>query len=101
MAKRRSSYKQSDRSDLEKDEDVVAEEEKPKYTSTRKPALRSRINARIRLDGPASGKHYEWSSAGSVVEVDEEDVSGLLAKRLGEKTCCGNTGENKLFELVE
>jgi len=53
------------------------------------------------ITGPASGKQYKWSGAGSVIDVDKEDVAALLSKRLGGKTCCGDSNSNRIFELVD
>lgn len=62
--------------------------------------IRSLIDAHLIYSGQVSGKHYEWSRAGAIVIVDEQDVPELLAKRLGGKTCCGSPDGNQIFELV-
>lgn len=46
------------------------------------------IDAKVAVTG-ITGNHYEFSGAGAVVEVAEADVAGLLAKRLGGRSCCG------------
>lgn len=63
--------------------------------------LRCRIDAKVIVTGQ-SGTRYEFSGAGAVVEVAEADVSGLLAKTLGKRLCCGNlqAGDNAMFEPV-
>lgn len=63
--------------------------------------LRSVYDARLEYTGQITGKQYIWNKAGSVVEVDAEDSKILLAKRIGIKSCCGNSkGGKPLFELV-
>lgn len=63
--------------------------------------IRSLIDAHLIYDGRESGQRYEWTRAGAIIEVDEQDVPELLAKRLGGQTCCGNRDGNKIFELIE
>lgn len=89
--------------DEEKDEVEVAEEPKTSYNSTKK-RLQLKISAKVivREDMTKSGKRYIWERAGAIVEVEDEDVPGLLEKRLGNATCCGGDPENlKIFALVE
>jgi hypothetical protein len=85
--------------------EVVAEEERPLYNTNRKPVvvsvkLQNMINAKVKLPGPVTGKLYIWERAGAVVEVDEEDAAGFLAKTLGEQGCCGGKPYN-IFQFVE
>lgn len=64
--------------------------------------LRSTLSARLEYRGQVSGKLYAWNQAGSIVEVDEADSGILLAKRRGQKTCCGNSKDgHAIFELVK
>ena len=87
----------------EKKEDLlVAEEPVSTYNSSKKVKLQLKISARVISFGSETGKRYEWERAGAVVEVDEEDVTELLSKRLGDKACCGGDSDNlKLFIQVE
>lgn len=62
--------------------------------------IRSLIDAHLIYDGQVSGRHYEWTRAGAILEVDERDVPELIAKRLGGKTCCGSQDGNLIFEVV-
>jgi hypothetical protein len=64
--------------------------------------VRSLIDARIKVTGKFSGQDYLFPQAGAVQDVDARDVEWLLAKRQGERQCCGGTERgNKVFELVE
>jgi len=77
---------------------VVAEEIKQ---TTIRVAIRSLYPARLRYASPSTGESYEWSSAGSVVEVAIEDVDFLLSKKLGSTGCCGvQSNGNQLFEKL-
>jgi hypothetical protein len=63
--------------------------------------IRSLIDAHLEYTGQVSGKQYKWNKAGSVVLVDAEDSEILLAKRIGDKLCCGNSPDvNKVFEIA-
>lgn len=62
--------------------------------------VRLRIDARVKVIGSYSGREYVFPQAGSVVDVETEDVQTLLDKRQG-KGCCGGGGGQPLFELVE
>ena len=59
------------------------------------------IDSVVKVTGTVSGKSYQFSGAGSVVNVDKKDVEWLLAKRQGERQCCGGTGNgNIVFALA-
>jgi len=62
--------------------------------------IQSLISAHLMYSGRESGKQYEWTRAGAIVDVDETDVPELLSKRLGGKTCCGSGDGNVIFEKV-
>lgn len=62
--------------------------------------IESLVDAHLVYNGLATGQRYEWLRAGAIVSVDEADVSDLLGKRLGGKTCCGSQ-ENKIFQLAK
>ena len=74
------------------------------------PVIKDKINSRVRVQslidahfkytGAATREQYEWPKAGSIVSVAEEDVSDLLSKRLGGKSCCGSEDSNKIFQLA-
>lgn len=64
--------------------------------------IRSLLASHLLYSGQISGKHYEWSKSGDVVEVDERDVPELLAKRIGKRSCCGEDLQgNKVFEIYD
>lgn len=77
-------------------EEVTLVESKP--TSYNKIGLVNKISAKVKLQGAVTGEFYIWEKAGAVVEVDERDAPDLLAKKLGEKHCCGG-GPTMLFEI--
>lgn len=83
----------------ESDENVVVEEISSEVT-IKLIKVQSLIDGRILYDGQVTGKHYEWAKGGAIVDVDEQDVPELLAKRLGGQTCCGSKGGNVIFEVV-
>jgi len=53
------------------------------YSSVR---LRYLENSPIRVRGPVTGRHYEFSSPSPVQSVDPRDVAGLLGTRLFRST---------------
>lgn len=65
-------------------------------------AIRSIYDSTMRYTGRASGEAYTWAKIGDSVLVATEDVSFLLEKRLGSRSCCGGVNQdgNKIFELV-
>lgn len=76
---------------------LVADKQNPTYNST--VGLRLIYDAHLKIQGPVSGKAYDWPNIGSVVCVDQEDVDLLLGKMIGGRGCCGASREgNKLFE---
>lgn len=62
--------------------------------------VQSLIDAHVTYTGRESGEQYTWNAAGAIVEVDEQDVPELLAKRRGKKPCCGSE-HPKIFELAQ
>lgn len=62
--------------------------------------VRSLLDARIRVTGSYSSREYVFPQAGSVLDVETEDVESLL-KRRQSKGCCGGGGGGAIFELVE
>jgi hypothetical protein len=59
------------------------------------------IDSRLLYVGKATGRQYEWTKAGDIISVDENDAPELLAKRIGERSCCGEgLLGNKVFEEV-
>lgn len=62
-------------------------------------SVQSMVEARLVYTGRVSGQRYEWLRAGAIISVAAEDVSDLLSKRLGGKSCCGQGG-NQVFQLV-
>lgn len=65
--------------------------------------VRSLLASHLVYNGQETGQHYEWTSAGTIVNVDERDVPELLAKRIGRRSCCGENvlQGNKLFEIYD
>jgi len=109
MAKR-STSKHTYLSDLDNEELPDDEtEEEPVLEETDNVPYNDRVKLRLIIgvksfstDGPVTGEHYKWLGAGSVLEVDERDVAGLISKRLGNKVCCGgDENSNRIFEIVK
>lgn len=77
----------------------------PKSRSTSKSApksvkIRLLKNAVYKIKG-IEGKQYVFNGAGSVLNVDTSDVKLLMKKNENRPdTCCGNTSNSKIFELV-
>lgn len=61
--------------------------------------IQSLLDAHFVYQGQVSGRQYDWTKAGDIVSVLEEDVPELIKKRLGKKLCCGN-GTNQVFEIM-
>lgn len=53
--------------------------------------LQSQLDARLLYTGQVTGKSYEWTRAGSVVEVDALDAPYLLSKRTKKQSCCSGS----------
>jgi hypothetical protein len=62
-------------------------------------AIRSMVDAHVKVTGAVTGKLYEFTKAGSIVYVDKQDANDILNKKRG-KSCCGTGTGNSLFELV-
>lgn len=62
--------------------------------------VRSMVSAFVRYHGAVTGNEYEWPRAGAEALVDERDVPNLLSKRIGNRSCCGDSDANRIFELV-
>lgn len=75
-----------------KDLFVVSDNESYNYRR-----IQSLYDAHLSYTGKVSGRQYEWSRAGVVVEVLQDDVPELLSKRIGQRSCCG---EGLLGNLV-
>lgn len=75
--------------------------ETPQETKINRVAIRASFPSRLKYSGAVSGEEYEWTGAGDIVMVLEEDVPTLLEKRIGERGCCGAVQQsNKVFEMV-
>lgn len=70
-----------------------------KSPAKRPVLVRSLIASRMKYRGQKTGKLYVWEGSGSVVEVDEEDVSDILSKSPN-RPCCGSRIPPKIFELA-
>lgn len=81
---------------------ITVAENLPETTIIEEAAIVSLYDSRLIYRGDVSGKEYEWGRAGAVVMVLLEDVPPLLAKRIGNRGCCGavNEGGNKVFEIA-
>jgi hypothetical protein len=64
--------------------------------------IQSQIDSHLVYTGRVSGKQYEWKRAGDVLMVDEHDAPELLAKRIGERSCCGEglLGNQVFIEIM-
>ena len=55
----------------------------------------------VHYTGTVTGHRYTWNGAGSVIEVDADDIEGLLKKKSRScVTCSGTLVEQPFFELV-
>ena len=105
MARRKSIYSNSfgieEAENIVKETENVAIEEIAQVVYNKvEVKLRVRFPARIKATGPVSGKLYDVMP-GEVFFALEEDVEGLLGRKIGERTCCGGSADgNYLFELV-
>lgn len=85
--------------EIEEQEATVSEQVEEEPTEV---TLRSRVPARLKINGPVSGTLYIFPQAGSEVKVAAEDVPGMLAREMVKGPCCGGiVGENRAFELAE
>ena len=83
-------------SDSELDEEVLEEESSPSTVFIRllKPVTYKAV-------GESTGQEYKWNGAGSIQEVDSEDVDDILdANNKKPNSCCGGK-VGKVFELIE
>ncbi len=62
--------------------------------------VQSLVDSHLTYYGRVTGVKYVWPCAGSIVAVDEADLSNLLEKRLGGNSCCGNVGGNRIFQIA-
>lgn len=69
------------------------------YNQEETIAIRSRVDATVKLTGTISGKIYIWSRAGTVVDVDIRDKDEVLNKKRG-RVCCGGQSGKALFEIA-
>ena len=75
--------------------------EVPSESKIKSVTVISLFPARLEYIGAISGQAYTWAKAGDTVSVDLRDVPDLLSKRIGERACCGASGNgNKLFEVI-
>lgn len=81
-----------------KDEPEVIEFDLTAEGSPSKPVVLTK-DLIMNVVGAVTGYKYTWHGAGSVVDVDEQDIPELLAKR-GGKSCCGSI-PTPYFELLE
>lgn len=86
MAKRSDNERDSEWVKVE--EEGLDHEEPPKESETVRLMLMKEL--RLKYTGPVSGKLYDFSGAGSVLEVDKADVEIMLAKIGG--NCCPGSG---------
>lgn len=56
-------------------------------------------DVKLIIPGPVTGKEYIFDGAGSVVDVDDIDVPGLLEKK-NQRSCCGVGAPTPYFSLV-
>lgn len=77
--------------------DSVVGEEEISPVTTVKLVLKKNVN--LYINGPVTGIEYHFPGAGSVVDVDNRDAPGLLAKKPN-KPCCSGTVGSAYFEQV-
>ena len=86
---------------LKKDEETkwkVDVVEEPKVEEKILLRVKLLIDATVKVTG-TSGREYLFAGAGSIVDVEQEDVDHLLAKRQG-RQCCGGGDGTPVFELA-
>jgi hypothetical protein len=44
----------------------------------------------VKTKGEISGKEYIFRGGGSIVEVDKEDIEGMMRKNVARQSCCGS-----------
>ncbi len=81
-----------------KNQEVV--ENSTPVTINKTQKIESLLDAHLEYTGQVTGKSYAWHKAGDIQLVDEADAHELLAKRLGQKMCCGD-GDNRIFQIVQ
>lgn len=76
--------------------------ETPTYNKVEQSvAVVCKFPAHVYVIGQATGQRYDWAYAGSVVNVDIADLEQVLSKKVGERSCCGASGNgNVIFEKV-
>jgi hypothetical protein len=81
-------------SDVQGEWEVEEEEDKEQVKPLADEAvgvwLQSNFPGTLNVIGPVSRKLYKFPRGGARLEVDTEDVPGLLAKTFGGKSCCGS-----------
>ena len=54
----------------------------------------------LKVFGSVTGKEYFFPGAGSVLDVDERDVSELLQKGANRRSCCGGSPPSPYFSVL-
>lgn len=62
-------------------------------------AIRSLVDAQVKVTGTVTGTVYIFPKAGSILDVDSRDKDEIINKKRGRACCGGNSGKS-LFELV-
>jgi len=62
-------------------------------------AIRSLVDAQVKITGTVTGTVYVFPKAGSILDVDIRDKDEIINKKRGRACCGGNSGKS-LFELV-
>lgn len=62
-------------------------------------AIRSLVDAQVKITGTVTGTVYVFPKAGSILDVDSRDKDEIINKKRGRACCGGNSGKS-LFELV-
>lgn len=44
----------------------------------------------VKIKGEVTGKQYVFNGAGSIVQVDQEDINGIINKNRIRQSCCGS-----------
>ena len=105
MEKRSSNFRSSfvdDDFEIEEPIPEVVKEERVKLEPPASVRLRSQYPGILNARGSVTGTMYHFPGAGSVSEVDAQDVPSLLAKVFGGNSCCGSgTKPTPKFVLVE
>lgn len=80
-----------------KTEVIIAPQEQNEAETVPVRLLRHMI---VYITGRISGKEYIFNNVGSVVNVDKEDVEGMMKRNVVKQSCCGSYSNSPYFEIL-